>query len=162
MNRTLHRLCHNTWTCAVIRNKSQVVLRAGQVSNNQIPAKGSQNPTQSFFWALELVQQCWVSSWGINSHHLPAATEALAVLLDLKANGADYKVTFYILNMHLSLLLSLTRENSSLVPHAFKAQKPHFGWIVFMDDYFLEKPLGMHWGGVYQWRICIHLITKTT
>lgn len=38
--------------------------------------------------------------------------------------------------MHLSLFFALTRENSSLVPHAFKAQKYHFGWIVLMDDYF--------------------------
>lgn len=92
------------------------------------------------------MQHCCVSSWGINSHHLPAAREALAVLLDLKANVPDYKVTFYILYMHLSLLLSLTRKNSSLFPHAFKAQKPNFGWIVFMDDYFLEKPLGVQLG----------------
>lgn len=48
--------------------------------------------------------------------------------------------------MHLSLLFSLTRENSSLVPHAFKAQKDHFGWIVLMDDYFVEKPLCVQLG----------------
>lgn len=48
--------------------------------------------------------------------------------------------------MHLSLLLSLTRENSSIVPHAFKAQKYHFGGTVLMDDDFLEKPLCVQLG----------------
>lgn len=45
---------------------------------------------------MELVQHCCVSCWGTTSHLLLEAREALGVLLDLKANVEDYKVTHYI------------------------------------------------------------------
>lgn len=144
MNRTLHRPCHNTWTCAVTRNKPQVVLRVGQVSNNQIPAKGSQNPAQSSFWALELVQHCCVSCWGINSHCLPAATEALAVLLHLKANVEDYKVTFCICTSASSLLWQERILPLSLMPSKHKSTilDGLCWWMII----FLEKPLCVQLG----------------
>lgn len=83
------------------------------------------------------MQPCCVSWWGSNSH-LPEATEALGVLLDLKANTEDYKITHYI---HLCLFLSLTGQNYSLVPATSNVQKCYFVHIVLMDDGFLEKPL---------------------
>lgn len=136
MNRTLHRPCHNSWACAVARSKSQVVLGVGQVSNNQIPAKGSRNPAQSSFWALE--QHCCVSCWGINSHHLPAATEALAELLHLKANVEDYTVTFYICT---SVSSSLWQERilplCLLMP--FKHKSTILDGLCWWMDYFSGK-----------------------
>lgn len=148
MNRTLHRPCHNTWTCAVTRNESQVVLRAGQVSSNQIPAKGCQNPTQSFFWALELVQHCCVSCWGINSCCFPATTEALAVLLDLKANVEDYKVTFSICTSASYFLWQERILPLSLMPskHRNTILEGLCWWMMI----FLKSLCVCSWGGVYQ------------
>lgn len=117
INRTLHRPCHNTWTCAVTRNKSQVLLRAGQVSNYQIPAEGSQNPTQSFFWALELVQHCCVSCWGINSCRLPAATISGCAFGSVE----DYMVTFYICTSASYFLWQERILPLSLIPSKHKS-----------------------------------------
>lgn len=136
------RACHRQWAtahkvpCAVTRNKSQVVLKLGRLWT-LVLVPNTPGIWQLFLWVTQSVQHCCVGSWGINSHLLPEATEALRVVLDMETDGEDYTITLYV---HLSLFLTLRRSFPFSLPSS-KYRSYHPIDIVLMDDYFLEKPL---------------------